>query len=253
MTFQYCSDLHLEFDRNRKWINKYPLAIKGDILLLGGDIMLFAQLEQHNDFLDYIAINYKVTYWIPGNHEYYYSDIISRSDTLHEAVRENVYLVNNSCIKLGDTDLICSTLWSHISPANEWQITRAMSDFKAIKNKEKMLSVAEYNKLHIQAKQSVDRSIKNSTAKYKIVLTHHVPTLLNYPEKYKGDVLNEAFASEMHDFIERSEVDYWLYGHTHCNTPDFTIGKTRMLTNQLGYVQYGENRHFNSAKTFTLG
>jgi Calcineurin-like phosphoesterase len=94
--------------------------------------------------------------------------------------------------------------------------------------------------------------VANSTATHKIVLTHHVPTLMNYPEKYRGDVLNEAFATEMNDLIERSDIDYWLYGHTHCNTPDFNIGNTQMLTNQLGYVQYGENEHFGRGKRFVL-
>ncbi len=252
LTLQYCSDLHLEFERNRKWLSKYPLAVKGDILLLGGDIMPFAQLEQHNDFLDYVASNYRAVYWIPGNHEHYHGHIAERSGTVYEAVRDNVFLVNNICINIGDTDLICSTLWSHISPANEWEINRVMSDFKVIKGKEGMLSVAEYNQLHARARQFVEYAIMGSTAKHKVVLTHHVPTLMNYPPKYKGDVLNEAFAVEMHDFIETSGVDYWLYGHTHCNTPDFTIGKTRMLTNQLGYVQYGENKHFDNGMTFSV-
>jgi Icc-related predicted phosphoesterase len=59
-----------------------------------------------------------------------------------------------------------------------------------------------------------------------VVITHHVPTLLNYPEKYKGDVLNEAFAAELFDLIEDSKPDYWIYGHTHSNSADFEIGKT---------------------------
>jgi predicted phosphohydrolase len=252
LTIQYCSDLHLEMDLNRKWIGKYPLEVNGDVLLLGGDIMLFAELEQHSDFLDYVAANYKATYWIPGNHEYYHCSIDSRSGTLHEAVRDNVYLVNKTTINIGDTDLICSTLWSHISPANEWEINRAMNDFKVIKNGDNRLSVADYNELHEQARQFITEAVKSSTAKNKIVLTHHVPTLMNYPPKYKGDALNEAFATEMHDFIEQSGVDKWIYGHTHYNTPEFKIGKTQMLTNQLGYVRYGEHSTFNNTKTLTL-
>jgi len=252
LIIQYCSDLHLEFDLNSKWISKYPLAVKGDVLLLGGDIMLFAQMQQHNDFLDHVADNYQAVYWIPGNHEYYYSDIDDRSGVLQEAVRKNVFLVNNTTIDLGDTDLICSTLWSRINPANEYQVTRAMNDFKVIRSGGGRLSVAEYNGLHEQAKRFVEDAVHTSKAKHKIVLTHHVPTLMNYPEKFKGDVLNEAFAVEMHDFIESSGIDHWIYGHTHSNTPDFKIGHTQLLTSQLGYVKYGENKHFNNARTFTL-
>ncbi len=253
LNIQYCSDLHLEFDLNRKWISKYPLAVKGDVLLLGGDIMLLTQQEQHNDFLDYVASHYQAVYWIPGNHEYYHSDIAGKSGTLHEAVRDNVFLVNNTTISLGNTDLICSTLWSHISLLNQWEIMRVLSDFKLIKNVGDRLTVAKYNELHAQARQYIEQAIKTSTAKHKVVLTHHVPTLMNYPPKYKGDPVNEAFATEMQDFIESSGVDYWLYGHTHYNPSDFRIGHTQMLSNQLGYVQYGENKHFDNGKSFTVG
>jgi len=252
LTIQYCSDLHLEFEMNRKWIAKYPLAVKGDVLLLGGDIMLFAQQEQHNDFLDFAAARYQATYWIPGNHEYYHGDIADRSGTLHEALRDNVFLVNNTCVNLGDTDLICSTLWSHISPATEWEITRAMNDFKVIQNGSSRLSIAAYNQLHAVARQFVEQAVMTSKAKHKVVLTHHVPTLMNYPKAYASSPINEAFAVEMHDFILEAGVDCWLYGHTHSNTPEFKIGNTHILTNQLGYAQYGENKHFNKAKTFTL-
>lgn len=73
------------------------------------------------------------------------------------------------------------------------------------------------------------------------MFTHHLPTFLNYPEHYKGDVLNEAFALELFDLIDSSNIDYWVYGHHHCNIPEFNIGKTRLVTNQLGYVQQYEH------------
>jgi hypothetical protein len=41
--------------------------------------------------------------------------------------------------------------------------------------------------------------LQRNDAGKKVVVTHHVPTLKNYPEKYKGDVLNEAFAVELFD------------------------------------------------------
>lgn len=69
---------------------------------------------------------------------------------------------------------------------------------------------------------------------------------MNYPEKYKRDFLNEAFAVELFDFIETYQPDCWIYGHHHNNTPAFEIGKTKMLTNQLGYVKYNEHELFRN-------
>jgi predicted phosphohydrolase len=246
---QYCSDLHLEFDLNKKRMDKYPLTVAGDILLLGGDIVPFAKMDQHEAFFDFVARNYKAAYWIPGNHEYYHSNIAERSGAMHEVIRDNVFLVNNTTVTIDDTDIICSTLWSHIHPAHEWEINRAMSDFHVIANGNNRLNIGTYNKLHADSLEFVTAALSASSAQHKVVLTHHVPTLMNYPEKFRGDVLNEAFATELHNFIETSAADCWIYGHTHCNTPEFTIGKTRLLTNQLGYVKYGEHTSFDNART----
>ena len=51
MKLQYCSDLHLEFRENREFIKENPLQVKGDILLLAGDITPFATMDKYNFFL----------------------------------------------------------------------------------------------------------------------------------------------------------------------------------------------------------
>ena len=74
-----------------------------------------------------------------------------------------------------------------------------------------------------------------------MIVTHHVPTMLNYPPQYKGSVMNQAFATELCEFIKENEINYWLYGHHHFNNEDFLIGRSKLITDQLGYVRYGEN------------
>jgi Icc-related predicted phosphoesterase len=85
-----------------------------------------------------------------------------------------------------------------------------------------------------------------------IVITHHMPTFKNYPEEFKGDVLNEAFAVELSDLIKAAGPDYWIFGHHHTNKGDFDIGKTRLITNQLGYVMYNEHKGFNGGKIIDI-
>lgn len=244
MSIQYCSDLHLEFDNNSKHLNKYPLIPSAEILLLGGDIVPFAQMNHFAAFFDWVSENFRAAYWIPGNHEYYHSDINERSGTLNETIRNNVFLVNNVTIDLGVTDLICSTLWSHIDTVNEWQIRRAMSDFHVIADGGGKLTIDRFNQLHAESVQFVQKALAASKNQRKVVLTHHVPTFINYPPKYKNDVLNEAFATELHDLIQTMAPDCWIFGHTHYNTPAFKIGNTQILTNQFGYVKYGEHNTF---------
>jgi hypothetical protein len=90
------------------------------------------------------------------------------------------------------------------------------------------------------------------TSTKKVVVTHHVATYKNYPEKYKDSIINEAFAVELFDLIESTAPDYWVYCHTHVNTTDFEIGETQLLTNQLGYVKYGEELGFSTDRKFIL-
>jgi hypothetical protein len=48
--------------------------------------------------------------------------------------------------------------------------------------------------------------------------------------------------------IEQSNADYWIYGLHHQQVNDFVIGKTQLVKNQLGYVEYNENPDFSLSK-----
>jgi hypothetical protein len=147
---------------------------------------------------------------------------------------------------------IFSTLWTKIGKLNERAIQRGMNDFYQIKYGESLFTTAEFNSVHRESKGFIQTELIRNNSDKTIVVTHHVPTLLNYPEKYKGTVINEAFAVEMFDTIADSNIDYWIYGHHHINTPDFTIGNTKLLTNQVGYVTHDEHREFKDAALFTV-
>ena len=246
MTIQYCSDLHLEFTQNKKYLTKNPLNPKGEILLLAGDIVPFEVMDEHNDFFDYLSDNFTTTYWLPGNHEYYNYDIDNRSGVVMESIRENVFLINNKVIQLDEVRLVFSTLWSQISPDNFLPIKYRMNDFSAIKKSGESFTPADFNTLHQQCKTFIVEALAQQTNTATIVVTHHIPTLLNYPAKYKRDGFNEVFAVELFNLIEQSNVDYWLYGHHHFNTPAFKIGNTTLLTNQLGYIKFKENIGFKN-------
>ncbi|OFY84581.1 MAG: metallophosphoesterase [Bacteroidetes bacterium RIFCSPLOWO2_12_FULL_35_15] len=244
MKLQYCSDLHLEFEGNKNFLKKIPLKKTCDILILAGDIVPFAIMDRENDFFNFCSDNYKQTYWIPGNHEYYYASF--RNGRLNDNIRSNVKLLNNQVIELEGVKLVFTTLWSHISPKNQWFIQKRLSDFQAIKYNGEIFTPHHYNLLHESSLNFITSATARKFKGKTIVVTHHVPTFLNYPEKFKGDTLNEAFASEQFEFISKSKIDFWIYGHHHANTPAFKIGETTMLTNQLGYVQSDEHKSFNS-------
>jgi predicted phosphohydrolase len=252
MIVQYASDLHLEFPENKEFLKTNPLKPKGDVLVLAGDIVPFAAMDKHKDFFNYISDHFETTYWIPGNHEYYYFDAATKSGTLNEKIRNNIFLVNNITKQHNSVRFIFSTLWTKISPAYEWQIEKSMSDFHVIKYNGYRFSSVQYNQLHEESLSFLKQTLHHNHTGITVVVTHHVPTLLNYPEKHKGDILNEAFAVELYDLIEDSGPDFWIFGHTHGNVPAFEIGKTNLATNQLGYVKYGEHKYFKNSASIEV-
>ena len=252
MKIQYCSDLHLEFPENRNFIKRFPLKPEGEILLLAGDIVLFKTMKEHDNFFNYCSDNFETTYWIPGNHEYYHFDLADVKTPLYEKIRENVLLLNNQTITYKNVELVFSTLWSHIPPQQEFAVQQSVNDFHLIKNKDKNIAATDFNALHKTDLEFLQAALAKPTDKQRIVITHHVPTLMHYPEQYKNSNINSAFAVELFDTIESSNATYWIYGHHHCNTPAFKIENTTMLTNQLGYVKQNEHQLFNPSAIFEI-
>jgi len=252
MKIQYCSDLHLEFPGNEEFMRKHPLKPEGDILILAGDIVPFCMMDEHSGFFDWISCNFNMTYWLSGNHEYYHSDISERSGFLNEKIRENVILINNNSVHHGDIRIIFTTLWSKISPQNQFEIRQRLSDFHAIRKNGKEFIPDDYNLGHETALAFLRNELSAENDLKNIVVTHHAPTFRNYPEKYRGDSLNEAFGVELFDIISGNKIDYWIYGHHHYNCPDFNIGNTSLRTNQLGYIQYNENLGYHNARCIVI-
>jgi predicted phosphohydrolase len=227
-------------------MDENPIEKNGDILILAGDIVPFSQMHEHKDFFDRTGDLFEQVYWIPGNHEYYYSDLKGRSGTFTEQISSNITLLNNSIISHKNVSFIFSTLWTQISDEKKDIIGNRLSDFFVINKGDHKLTVDEYNTMHNEDLQFLKNAIEHCQEEKIIVVTHHVPTFLNYPARFAASPVNEAFAVELKDMINIYQPNYWIYGHSHVNTPSFSIGKTQMLTNQLGYLRYGENQHYKA-------
>lgn len=244
MKIQYCSDLHLEFPQNSKFMEEHPLIPAGEVLILAGDILPFELHKSQKAFIDFVADNFEMVCWIPGNHEYYGYDVAKIPNPLNEKLRSNVWLLNNQVVTFNSVRFICSTLWSKINVANALDIQRNISDFFSISWQGKKFTTGHFNQLHSQSVGFLEKALKEIDVKKSIVITHHVPTLFNYPSKYRNSPLNDAFATELYDLIHDSGARYWIYGHHHCNVPEFKVGQTTLLTNQMGYVQLKEEVGF---------
>lgn len=175
-----------------------------------------------------------------GNHDFYgYYDLATVPDGYCKQIRHNVHAYYNSVVHLDDTDVVVSTLWSHIEPYDAYLTEHRVSDFYRIRYNGHRLSADTFNQEHKRCFRFVKQAVEESSARTKIVLTHHVPTQLCTAEEFRDSNINGAFTVELGDYIADSDIDYWIYGHSHRNI-DAQIGKTKITSNQLGYISHGE-------------
>jgi len=248
MKIQYCSDLHLEFPENQYYLERNPILPAGDILVMCGDILplCYRNKAQYSSFFDRLSKDFDTVYWVPGNHEYYYSDIVSFPFEMNEALRDNVYIVNNIALVESDVRFIFSTLWTNIDVYSANEIEQRLPDFKEIFYGGKLLKADQYNNLHTRCLDKLNAELEDRSYGTTVVATHHVPTFVNYPQRFRGDIMNPAFAIDLDSLIEESDIDCWIYGHIHHNPRDFSIAGTRMRSNQLGYLVFNESQNYRN-------
>ena len=251
MRVQYCSDLHLEFKQNSKHLTTHPINVCGDILILAGDIVPLHDEFLNDSFFSFISKNFKQVFWVPGNHEYYYKDISDYSRSFNTKLHGNINVVNNIYLQYEGIGFIFSTLWSRLSPENRGNIEQYVSDFECITNKGKKFKASDFNKLHIESLSFIRQSLSNKKDK-TVVVTHHLPSALCDSPVHNTSPIKEAFCVDLTDYIEESNANFWLYGHSHYNQKPVYIGNTILLTNQLGYVHLNENALFKQDAYFSI-
>lgn len=250
MKIQYASDLHLEFDENSRFLQKHPLIVTGDILILAGDIgYLGDKYSERHPFWDWAADHYEQVIAIPGNHEFYRGfDMATMGNGWNYALRSNVRYYNNQAISLGrGIDLIATPLWAQIPFDKAAEIVLRVNDFRHIHCEDTVLTWGRFNEEHFRCFRFLNDAVKQSAARHIIVATHHVPSPLLMAPEFQDSPINGAFMVDLTDYIEASSIEYWIYGHSHRNI-DATIRNTRCLSNQLGYIIGNENNSFDMAR-----
>jgi len=252
MKIQYCSDLHLEFPQNYQFIKNNPIIPSANVLVMAGDILPFQLIDEFSDFLTELSDKFEQVYWVPGNHEYYGEDINFRSNSFCEKITSNLQLINNQSVQINDVNLLFSTLWSKIGDENRLAIQNTLTDFKAIKDGDSFLQIEKFNQLHQNSIDFIKTTLNQFKDNKNIVISHHVPTFLNYPKEHLLSKINQGFATELHGLITDSSIDYWIYGHHHSHVPKFEIKDTKLINNQLGYVKFKKNKYFRNDATLEI-
>jgi predicted phosphodiesterase len=244
---RYLSDLHLEFiktDKIEDLLNKISPGID-EICILAGDIGNPYE-RNYQIFMNFISKNFKKTFVIPGNHEYYNKK--KRINQTNEFMKQyfekfnNISFLNNNYEIYENLCFVGSILWSKITnPAYE------INDIYQIPH----FSCTQYNNLNAECIAFLENTLENNDN--CIVITHHVPMYSLIDQKYKTEQMqpyNQWFYSDMDTFIKNKghKIKCWFYGHTH--TPsNVKINEILFLCNPIGYPNENKNVNFNEVIT----
>ena len=237
MKIRYFSDLHLEFMKQG-----FPQIPSGmdEICILAGDIGNPYQAN-YDTFMQFISKNFKKTFVISGNHEYYNNTIQETNEFMKDYFQQfhNIRFLNNSYEIYNNYCFIGTTLWSNITnPLYEINDVHRILHFDYI----------QYNQLHKRSVDFLKEALQNENC---IVITHHVPSESLVDVKYKTPQMqpyNQWFYCDM-DELFTSNIKCWIYGHTH--TPSNVIKNgIPFLCNPIGYPN--ENRTSDFQKSVTI-
>lgn len=247
LVIKYVSDIHLELVHNpHKYIKKIK-STNNEICILAGDIGN-PYKPHYKILMDHINKNFKKSFVISGNHEYYNNNRTVEETNIYMIdyfdKYKNITFLNNDYEYYENICFIGTTLWSKITNPKY-----KINDTCCIKN----LNINAFNALHNKCLNYLDTTLNTITSDV-IVITHHLPSEKLVDKKYKiGEYSNnnQWFYSDMDDLLEKynDKIKLWFYGHTH--TPgDTTVNGVRLLCNPIGYS--GENFKHDFNKTIEL-
>ena len=250
------SDLHLEFGE----LN-FPQP-PADVLVLCGDILVAQDLyksqrhetpsdrdlqadtvhrraKMYRDFLQKMSETYKFVLYVMGNHEHYNGVWERTQAVLEDEFKHyhNIYLLQNSGMKINDIAFLGCTLWTNINRENHidvYRVCREMNDYVQIRRD-------GYRRLTTQHTlfshhQSMEWLTQEAPKHPKVVvLTHMAPHPRSCNPRYVDDVLNSAYHSNLDDWIyNHPNVGLWCHGHTH-HPFDYMAHNTHIVCNPRGY------------------
>jgi Icc-related predicted phosphoesterase len=236
MRLHILSDLHVEFGPVR------PSAVEADVVVLAGDVH-----TGENGF-HWIQQNYpKVpVLYVLGNHEFYGENIPLLTRSIKELAKgSNVHVLENDRLELGDIVFLGATLWTDFRLYGDVVLAEAiaatsMMDFQRIRTTPyyHRFRPPDARRLHAESVTWLKRQIEEARGRKLVIVTHHAPSPRSISERYRGDPLNPAFASNLESIIESSGAALWVHGHIHQHA-DYMVGSTRVIGNPRGYPQEG--------------
>ena len=270
MKIKFISDFHTEFWPDYEFediLEKYLPYSSDDAettLCCGGDMGVYAKYaDTYAKLFELLSSRFKDVVAVPGNHSYYRSGGIWNKESefwKKVSLPANVWYLDNNYVVLSGVLILGSCLWSDFDSGSHlamFHAGKSMNDYRCIRKRayeingpygtvidSSLVSPEDtYNK-HLESVEFIRQTLRTFRDHPTVVVTHHAPSAQSVHEKYRGDLLNSAFYSDLSELILTYEPAVWAHGHMH-DSSDYLIGGTRVLCNPLGYYGYDTNKQFN--------
>lgn len=254
MKIQFMSDIHREHGGPDINVFGEEFSPAGEVLVLAGD--LSTAYGHHNIVKEFGNKGVPVVA-VLGNHDYYGGTWIEQPKIFKKIAQElcsDFHVLENDYVKIGDVYFIGSTYWSNINYIEEAAIYFGVPDFQLLRSGAERIQGITIEKVRGHHYNSYNyirliiSQIRASDENAKIVVvTHFPPSYKAQEERFKrskGGGISSYFYSNEDEIIIETQPDVWIYGHTH-GRPEWTEGKTRVLTNQYGYLNLAVDLKFN--------
>lgn len=269
MKIDLVSDLHLEFFEGWNLIPNYDKLFKdqgSETLIIAGDTMT-CLASDCNDmaeelFFD-VTTRYRNVLCVLGNHDYWNRSPwanrkVDNFDTMQKMCElrypDVTFLSPSTPFTLKDTDgsnvrFIGDTLWTNPRPENRFLVARRMNDYQEIYGMNgELITLDDTVNAHIATLGSFKQTLMNYPNDRFVVVTHHLPIHLG---KYKADRLNDAYATDLSNFIlDNPNVRLWCAGHSH-ESVEGAVGNCRIVSNPHGYVMVEHTEDYK-VRTFEV-
>lgn len=251
------SDLHIDVSPGYTLPDPRPAH---DVAVIAGDIC-----EDMHKGVQWIAsrgLNDKPVIYVAGNHEFYRKAIDKNwTQAVVEArLHANIHILQDSHIDIDGVRFIGATLWTDYCLYGEAFAWQSYSAAQAGMNDHRLIRVASkgYSKFrtkdafneHVASRRFIEETLSRPFDGARVVVTHHAPSVKSIDhERFAGDVLNGAYASNLDHLVDKA--DLWIHGHIH-KASDYRIGDGRVVCNPRGYEALGELSGYDPSLTIDV-
>jgi predicted phosphodiesterase len=235
MKIEFHSDLHLESRPGGHML----MQTTSDLIVLAGDIDTGLRGLKYADVIS--DMHEKPVIYIAGNHEFYRHDYAVLLEEMRgfAAQLPDVHFLEQDELIIQGTRFLGTTLWTDFKgngstdrAQNMNELRQNLADFHLIKCQEKSFTPDDALAIHEESREWLTAKFREPFKGRTVVVTHHAPSLLCEHPSFNYGPMTTGFVSEMDNLV--SKADLWICGHTHANI-DLKIGKTRLVSNQMGY------------------